>query len=108
MRTHTEENCRKSVAHFVKLHFFITEMRDLHFLCRYSCQLCRPHDALPPHLALQTPEEREKRAGGGGNTDSGVSPTPHPSPEYPVYGGFYNNSSYLLDGVMLSERGMQV
>jgi hypothetical protein len=38
----------------------------------------------------------------------GVSPPRQASPEYPVYGGFYNTSSYLLDGVMLSERGMSV
>lgn len=64
----------------------------------YSCQLCRPQDALPPHLAMQTPEEREHA----------LKPnSPPPSPEYPVYGGFYNTASYMLDGTMLSERGMQ-
>ena len=64
----------------------------------YSCQLCRPAEALPPHLAMQTPEEREQA----------LKPvSPPPSPEYPVYGGFYNNASYMLDGTMLSERGMQ-
>jgi len=45
----------------------------------------------------------------GGAIDLGVSPPHQSSPaEYPVYGGFYNTSSYLLDGVMLSERGMSV
>ncbi len=44
----------------------------------------------------------------GGALDVGVSPPRQASPEYPVYGGFYNTSSYLLDGVMLSERGMSV
>ena len=64
----------------------------------YSCQLCRPAEALPPHLAMQTQEEREQAT---------KPPSPPPSPEYPVYGGFYNNASYMLDGIMLSERGMQ-
>ena len=26
----------------------------------YSCQLCRPQDVLPPHLAMQSQEEREQ------------------------------------------------
>merc|ERR1712013_683271 len=34
-------------------------------------------------------------------------PSPPLSPDYPVYGGYYSNASYMLDGVMLSERGMQ-
>ena len=74
----------------------------------YSCLLCRPADVLPPHLALQSKLEREAAAAAAAALAS-KAPTPPPkSPEYhPVYSGFYNNASYMMDGTMLSERGMQ-
>merc|ERR1712173_57964 len=70
----------------------------------YTCQLCRPEHMPPPHIALrgagaEDEEDHKVRARG--------PPSPPLSPEYPVYAGFYSNASYMLDGVMLSERGMQ-
>ena len=70
----------------------------------YTCQLCRPEHMPPPHIALrgagaEDEEEHKVRARG--------PPSPPLSPDYPVYGGYYSNASYMLDGVMLSERGMQ-
>merc|ERR1712080_770251 len=68
----------------------------------YACLLCRPEHMLPPHIALRGAEEEEDvklRPKG--------PPSPPMSPDYPIYGGYYSNASYVLDGVMLSERGMQ-
>ena len=70
----------------------------------YTCQLCRPEHMPPPHIALrgagaEDEEDHKVRARG--------PPSPPLSPDYPVYGGYYSNASYMLDGVMLSERGMQ-
>ena len=60
----------------------------------YKCQLCRPSDVLPPHLKKP------------------VQPTPshnytnsNPLSEYSSY-SHYNSASFIVDGVILSERGM--
>ena len=60
----------------------------------YKCQLCRPSDVLPPHLIKP------------------VQPTPshnytnsNPLSEYSSY-SHYNSASFIVDGVILSERGM--
>ena len=68
----------------------------------YACQLCRPEHMPPPHIALRGAEEEEET-----KSRSKGPPSPPLSPDYPVFGGFYSNASYMLDGVMLSERGMQ-
>ena len=71
----------------------------------YTCQLCRPEHMPPPHIALRgagAEDEEEHKV----NRARGP-PSPPLSPDYPVYGGYYSNASYMLDGVMLSERGMQ-
>ena len=74
------------------------------FEAGYMCQLCRPDNSLPPHLA-------NREDGDDDHLPSRKAlhrpPSPPISPDYPVYGGFYSNASYMLDGVMLSERGMQ-
>ena len=73
----------------------------------YSCLLCRPADVLPPHLAIQAALEKEAAAAAA-TALANKAPSPPPrSPDYPVYSGFYNNASYMMDGTMLSERGMQ-
>merc|ERR1719402_851523 len=58
----------------------------------------------PPHIALRGAECGEEDEG---KTRGRGPPSPPLSPDYPVYGGYYSNASYMLDGVMLSERGMQ-
>merc|ERR1711915_84645 len=70
----------------------------------YTCQLCRPENVLPPHLAMRDDDEQEVMPS---RKTINKPPSPPMSPEYPVYAGFYSNASYMLDGVMLSERGMQ-
>ena len=74
------------------------------FEAGYMCQLCRPDNSLPPHLAMRDEDEREHLAA---RKALHRPPSPPMSPDYPVYGGYYNTASYMLDGVMLSERGMQ-
>ena len=74
------------------------------FEAGYMCQLCRPDNSLPPHLADRADDDHDHLP-----TRKALHrpPSPPMSPDYPAYGGFYSNASYMLDGVMLSERGMQ-
>lgn len=62
----------------------------------YSCPLCRPPDVPAPHIVQQALEASKKIA----------NPSPPPSPpEYPGYATF-SNANYVVDNVVLSERGM--
>ena len=78
------------------------------FEAGYLCQLCRPDNSLPPHLAdkmLRDEDEKEQMLA---RKALHRPPSPPMSPDYPMYyGGYHNTNSYMLDGVMLSERGMQ-
>ena len=72
------------------------------------CQLCRPDNSLPPHLAMRQDADDEREAILAKKAALHRPPSPPMSPDYPVYyGGYHNTNSYMLDGVMLSERGMQ-
>ena len=77
------------------------------FEAGYTCQLCRPDNTLPPHLAMRDEDERAEALALTSRKTVHRPPSPPMSPDYPVYGGYYNTASYMLDGVMLSERGMQ-
>eukprot|EP00094_Tigriopus_californicus_P002578 TCALIF_02490-PA protein Name:"Similar to Kmt2c Histone-lysine N-methyltransferase 2C (Mus musculus)" AED:0.04 eAED:0.11 QI:0/0.63/0.25/1/0.81/0.66/12/0/2215 len=59
----------------------------------YTCQMCRPNDILPPHLAQPTQVKKS------------IMPSPPRSPDYMGY-SHYSNASFINDGVCLTERGM--
>jgi hypothetical protein len=61
----------------------------------YSCQLCRPADIPAPHIIQQAIESSKKLS----------NPSPPPSPEYSGMSA-YSNANYVVDNVVLSERGM--
>ena len=66
----------------------------------YNCQRCRPPDAVPPHLMAK------QNAFGGylpgaSRSDMGQAGMS----EYSSY-SHYNSASFIVDGVILSERGM--
>jgi hypothetical protein len=62
----------------------------------YSCQLCRPPDVPAPHVVQLAIEASKKLS----------NPSPPPSP--PEYSGLstFSNANYVVDNVVLSERGM--
>ena len=62
----------------------------------YSCPLCRPPDVPAPHIVQQQLEASKKLA----------NPSPPPSP--PEYTGIssFSNANYVIDNVVLTERGM--
>jgi hypothetical protein len=62
----------------------------------YSCPLCRPPDVQAPHIVQQALEASKKLA----------NPSPPPSP--PEFTGItsFSNANYVIDNVVLTERGM--
>ena len=62
----------------------------------YSCQLCRPNDVLPPHMAQPIIPKK---------SSSLLSSPPH-SPDYSGGMSAFSSASYVLDNVVLTERGM--
>jgi histone-lysine N-methyltransferase MLL3 len=70
----------------------------------YNCQLCRPNDVLPPHLAL--PKKMQSALLGGAGSVGGIGGgTPPGSPDFCAD---YRTGSFVVDGVVLSERGMSL
>ena len=61
----------------------------------YTCRLCRPPDVSPPHLA-------SKQTAYGNYHSREMSSN---MSEYSSY-SHYNSASFIVDGVILSERGM--
>ena len=72
----------------------------------YSCQLCRPNDVLPAHLAAAKEALKSSMATSpqgspdyGGSGGMGAAPL--------AYGSHYSsNSTFIVDGVVLTDRGM--
>ena len=66
----------------------------------YNCQRCRPPDAVPPHLMA-------KQNAFGGYL-SGASRSDMGQAGMSKYSSYshYNSASFIVDGVILSERGM--
>ena len=70
----------------------------------YSCPLCRPPDVLPPHLALSAEENANKKSCELQPSKRVLSPPC--SPEYNYASSHYSSNSFVVDGIVLSERGM--
>merc|ERR1712141_525846 len=64
----------------------------------YECPFCRPEDALPPHLIVPPPPPPPP-------APNPIPPSPPPSPDFAGF-SIYPNSNFMVDGYMLSERGM--
>ena len=80
----------------------------------YVCQMCRPIDQPPPHHIVRQKEaaaaaakaKQDKAGGGAGGSKDATRSSRSPSPDYAGGYSSYSNATFMVDGVMLTERGV--